>query len=207
MTKEKPTFDLECAVGGVVCGVDEVGRGPLAGPVMAAAVVLNPDDIPAGLNDSKKLSKKRREELYPIILEKAHCAFGEASVEEIDDINILQASLLAMKRAVENLSIKVDHALIDGNRLPTLDCAASFVIKGDAKSLSIAAASIIAKVKRDFFMQKIAKIHPEYGWERNAGYGTPEHMDALKLVGYTEFHRQSFAPIYNLKTQDSPINN
>lgn len=207
MAKEKPTFDLERAVGGIVCGVDEVGRGPLAGPVMAAAVVLNPDDIPAGLNDSKKLSKKRREELYPLIMESAACGFGEASVEEIDDINILQASLLAMKRAVENLPLKVDHALIDGNRLPALDCAASFVIKGDSKSLSIAAASIIAKVRRDFFMQKIAKIHPEYGWERNAGYGTPEHMDALKLVGYTQFHRQSFAPIYNLRTQDSPINN
>ncbi|WP_321393164.1 ribonuclease HII [Emcibacter sp.] len=199
----RPDFSLEQAVDGVVCGVDEVGRGPLAGPVVAAAVILDPDNIPDGLNDSKKLSAKKREQLYEQITASSCFAFGEASVEEIDQLNILRASLLAMQRAVNALPKKPDHALVDGNQMPDLICPASCVIKGDARSLSIAAASIIAKVKRDFFMKNLAEIHPEYGWERNAGYGTRQHMEALELVGACPFHRKSFAPIRDLMTQES----
>jgi len=201
-----PSFEMERRIGGIVCGVDEVGRGPLAGPVTAAAVILDPDNIPDGLNDSKKLNKKKREALYEEIHATAKVAVAEASVEEIDQINILQASLLAMSRAVEKLSPAPDHALVDGNQMPKLICPASTVIKGDGRSFSIAAASIIAKVERDFLMQKLAKIHPEFGWDKNAGYGTRAHMDALKLVGPTPFHRKSFAPIRDLMTQDSDIN-
>ncbi|MFC7049691.1 ribonuclease HII [Emcibacter nanhaiensis] len=200
-----PDFSLELQAGGIVCGVDEVGRGPLAGPVVAAAVILDPDNIPDGLNDSKKLSARKRERLYEEITASCCFAFGEASVEEIDELNILRASLLAMQRAVLNLPRKPDHALVDGNQMPDLICPASCVIKGDARSFSIAAASIIAKVKRDFFMKKLAENYPEYGWERNAGYGTRQHMDALELVGASPFHRKSFAPIRDLMTQESDI--
>ena len=201
----KPTFDLEKEIGGVICGVDEVGRGPLAGPVIAAAVILDPNNIPHHLNDSKKLSAKKREEINDVIIATAEYGYGEASLEEIDELNILHASMLAMQRAVANLPRKVDHILVDGNRLPHFDAAATAVIKGDQKSLSIAAASIIAKVKRDLLMKKLAKIHPEYGWERNSGYGTREHMKALSLVGPSRFHRKSFAPIRDLMTQEKPI--
>lgn len=200
-----PTFYHESQVGGLVCGVDEVGRGPLAGPVMAAAVILDPNNIPSGLNDSKKLSAKKREILYPLIMNSAHVGIGEASVEEIDSINILQASLLAMRRAVENLGVKPDHALVDGNKLPCLICPASAIIKGDSISLSIAAASIIAKINRDFLMTKMAENHPQYGWEKNAGYGTRHHMEALRLVGPCDFHRKTFAPIRELMTQQNAI--
>ncbi|WP_417317357.1 ribonuclease HII [Emcibacter sp.] len=203
----RPDFSLEQNIEGIVCGVDEVGRGPLAGPVVAAAVILDPDNIPDGLNDSKKLSAKKREQLYEKILVSACFSFGEASVEEIDELNILRASLLAMQRAVAGLPRKPDHALVDGNQIPDLICPASCVIKGDGRSFSIAAASIIAKVKRDFFMKNLAEIHPEYGWERNAGYGTRQHMEALKLVGASPFHRKSFAPIRDLMTQESGITN
>ncbi|MEZ5758764.1 MAG: ribonuclease HII [Emcibacteraceae bacterium] len=206
---EKPDYLLEREYGAperVICGVDEVGRGPLAGPVIAAAVVLDPANIPHHLNDSKKLSAKKREELNDIILTTASFGFGEASLEEIDELNILQASMLAMQRAVQNLPCKVDHILVDGNRLPNFEAPATAVIKGDQKSLSIAAASIIAKIKRDFLMKNLAKIHPEYGWERNAGYGTREHMEALNLVGPSRFHRKSFAPIRDLMTQQNIIN-
>jgi ribonuclease HII len=200
-----PDFSMELKIGGLVCGVDEVGRGPLAGPVVAAAVILDPDNIPDGLNDSKKLSARKREQLYEEITASCCFSFGEASVEEIDEMNILRASLLAMQRAVAALPRKPDHALVDGNQMPDLICPASCVIKGDGRSLSIAAASIIAKVRRDFFMKNLAEIHPEYGWERNAGYGTRQHMEALELVGASPFHRKSFAPIRDLMTQESDI--
>jgi ribonuclease HII len=200
-----PTYELERKIGGIICGVDEVGRGPLAGPVIAAAVILDPNNIPDNLNDSKKLSAKKREHLSEIILRTAQCAFGEASLEEIDDLNILHASMLAMKRAVENLPVKPTHVLVDGNRLPNINIPASCIIKGDQKSVSIAAASIIAKIKRDFLMKKLAEIHPEYGWDKNAGYGTAHHMKALSLVGPSRFHRKSFAPIRHLMTQQKNI--
>lgn len=208
--KSKPTYALEESVGApgkVICGVDEVGRGPLAGPVIAAAVILNPAMIPHDLNDSKKLSATKRSYLNDQILACAEFAYGEASLEEIDELNILHASMLAMQRAVENLPRKVDHILVDGNRLPDFDAPATAVVKGDQKSVSIAAASIIAKIKRDFLMKKLAKIHPEYGWERNSGYGTREHMEALNLVGPSRFHRKSFSPIRDLMTQERSITN
>ena len=193
-----PTYGLERQQGGIVCGVDEVGRGPWAGPVLTAAVILDPKKIPEGLNDSKKLTKKKREALYPLIMKTAHVAFGKATVEEIDEHNILQATMIAMRRAVENLEPKPDYILVDGTTLPTLPCPASAIKKGDNISLSIAAASIIAKVKRDFLMKELGKIYPEYGWEKNAGYGTAHHQKALSLVGPSRFHRKSFAPISKL---------
>lgn len=205
MMSDMPTYDLEREITGRVCGIDEVGRGPWAGPVMAAAVILDPDNIPDGLNDSKKLSRKRRESLYPQIIETARVGIGAASVEEIDRHNILQATFIAMRRAVANLPCPPDHALVDGNRLPELDCPASPVVKGDNISLSIAAASIIAKVERDILMQDLSKIYPEYGWESNAGYGTRHHAQALSLVGPSRFHRLSFAPISKLISQGMAI--
>jgi len=205
MTCPIPTYDLERKIKGRVCGIDEVGRGPWAGPVMAAAVILDPDNIPYGLKDSKKLSRKRRESLYPQIIETARVGIGAASVEEIDRHNILQASFIAMQRAVANLPCPPDHALVDGNRLPELDCPASPVVKGDNISLSIAAASIIAKVERDFLMDDLSKIYPEYGWESNAGYGTRHHAQALSLVGPSRFHRLSFAPISKLISEGMAI--
>lgn len=179
-----------------ICGVDEVGRGPWAGPVVAAAVILNPKAIPEGLDDSKKVSAKKRDALYDMLLQVAEVSIAEATVEEIDSLNILQASMLAMTRAVEGLSITPDMALVDGNRLPKdLPCQAKSFVKGDGKVLSIAAASIVAKVHRDRLMAALAKTHPHYGWERNAGYGTPAHQDGLKSVGITPHHRRSFRPI------------
>lgn len=203
--RKGPTYHLERQITGRVCGVDEVGRGPWAGPVLTAAVILDPDNIPEGLNDSKKLTQKKREALYPLIMESALVGFGEASVEEIDHHNILQATLLAMSRAVNNLPLKPDHAFIDGIHLPKLICPASKIKKGDSISLSIAAASIIAKVKRDFLMKKLGEIYPEYGWASNAGYGTRHHIDALRLVGPSRFHRTSFAPIRELISQGTTI--
>ncbi len=203
--KSGPTFDLETGLGGRVAGLDEVGRGPLAGPVVAAAVILDARNIPEGIRDSKKLSAARREYLYPLIMAGAMVGLGEASVEEIDQLNILEASMLAMRRALNALPQPADHALVDGNRDPDLGIPTRCVVKGDNISLSIAAASIIAKVTRDNFMTKLAAIHPAYGWERNAGYGTRQHMEALKLVGASPFHRKSFAPIHKLMTQESAI--
>lgn len=189
--------------GGMVCGVDEVGRGPLAGPVVAAAVVLDPADIPDGLNDSKKLSEKKRTYLYDIIQEKAVAvSVAEASVAEIDDINILQASLLAMRRAVTGLDPMPSAALVDGNRDPGLEMPTRTLIKGDGRSLSIAAASIVAKVFRDNLMKKLGEEHPEYGWGQNAGYGVAKHMAALKLVGASRHHRRSFAPIRQILSEE-----
>lgn len=176
-----------------IVGIDEVGRGPLAGPVMAAAVILDAARIPAGINDSKKLSHAKREALFDKICADAVAfAIGEASVAEIDKINILQATFLAMRRAVDGLKVKPAYALVDGNKLPGLAIPAEAVVKGDGKSLSIGAASIIAKVTRDRLMAKLALEHPGYGWEQNAGYGTKSHRDAILALGTTPHHRLSF---------------
>jgi ribonuclease HII len=185
----------------IICGVDEVGRGPLAGPVVAAAVILPFDlaaDIAPLINDSKKMSAKQRDVVNGWLLTHARVSVAEASVEEIDRVNILQASMLAMRRAVDGLGTPIDMALVDGNRCPKLTCAATPIVKGDGKSLSIAAASVAAKVVRDHLMKKLAGDHPGYGWERNMGYGTAEHLSALRQLGATPWHRCSFAPVYEL---------
>ncbi len=194
-----PDLALESELGGVVVGIDEVGRGPLAGPVVAAAVILDVARLPAALlrrlDDSKKLSKRLREDLAALLPETAVIGFGEADVAEIDRINILQATLLAMRRAYDALGRAADHALVDGNRPPRLPCPVRCVVGGDGKSLSIAAASVVAKVRRDRLMADLALAHPGFGWERNAGYGTAEHLDALRRLGPTPHHRRSFAPV------------
>lgn len=196
--------ELEHSGGGnalsLICGVDEVGRGPLAGPVVAAAVILNPGQVPVGLNDSKKLTARKREVLFDVIQTAALAvSIAEASVEEIDDINILQASMLAMRRAVAGLAVRPVGALVDGNRDPDFgDLPTRTLIKGDARSLSIAAASIIAKVFRDRLMVKLSESYPDYGWAQNAGYGVEKHRLALELVGVSPHHRHSFAPIRNI---------
>lgn len=182
-----------------VAGVDEVGRGPLAGPVTAAAVVLDPARIPEGLNDSKKLTKRARERLNIEIMEVAEVSIAHASVEEIDEINILRASHLAMTRALDGLKTPVDYALIDGNMLPRgLILPAQAIIKGDGRSVSISAASIVAKICRDCVMLSLAQQHPGYGWETNAGYGSKSHMQALRNLGPTPHHRRSFKPVHNM---------
>ncbi len=193
-------YTLESALiaqgAGTVAGVDEVGRGPLAGPVTAAAVVLDPACIPEGLADSKTLTAARRESLAQAIKATSRWAVAHASVAEIDALNILQASHLAMRRALAALVPLPDAALIDGNRLPAdLPCPAQAVVKGDARCLSVAAASILAKVARDAVMDDLARQHPGYGWERNAGYPTAQHRQALKTQGITAHHRRSFAPV------------
>ncbi len=181
-----------------ICGVDEVGRGPWAGPVVAAAAIW-PDEarihVPAGLTDSKKLTAKRREAMVDTL--KTHCiwAIGEASVEEIDSLNILAATKLAMQRAVAGLSVPPAFALVDGNQPPVLPCPVQSVVKGDSRSLSIAAASVIAKVHRDKLMEQLHAEHPHYGWASNAGYGAKAHQDGLATHGVTPHHRKSFAPI------------
>ena len=198
-----PDYTREMALGGIIAGVDEVGRGPLAGPVTAAAVVLDPAHIPDGLNDSKKLSPKRRAALFDLLHAVADVSIGWASVEEIDQINIRNAALLAMRRAVEGLPRRPGHALIDGNAVPSgLACAATAVIKGDALSVSIAAASIIAKVARDRVMVALAQQYPGYGWEQNAGYPSPAHKAALIDLGVTPHHRRSFKPVHNILYQE-----
>ncbi len=180
----------------LMAGVDEVGRGPLAGPVVAAAVILDPDKPIKGLADSKKLTKKRREQLYDEITQKALAwSIARAEVAEIDEINILQASLLAMSRAVAALPISPDHALVDGNQLPPLNCTAETIIKGDEKIPAISAASIIAKVARDREMAAMALKYPGYGFSKHSGYPTKAHMQALKELGVTPIHRRSFAPV------------
>lgn len=180
---------------GPVCGVDEAGRGPWAGPVIAAAVILDPALAPDGIDDSKRLSERQRERLYEAILASSQTGIGAASVAEIDKLNILQATLLAMARAVAALPVAPGHALIDGNRAPALPCATTTVIKGDGRSLSIAAASIIAKVHRDRLMRDLAQEFPVYGWEQNKGYGTDRHRSALSRAGISPHHRLSFAPM------------
>lgn len=183
-----------------IAGVDEVGRGPLAGPVVAAAVIFDHNRVPEGLDDSKRLSAKRRAALVPQIEDVAVAfAVGEASVEEIDRLNILQASLLAMSRAVAALHLAPDHLLIDGNRLPAdLPCPAEAIVKGDARSVSISAAAILAKEHRDRLMVDLAQHYPGYGWDTNAGYPTPVHLRALQNLGATPAHRRSFAPVRNI---------
>ena len=184
---------------GPICGVDEAGRGPLAGPVVAAAVILDRSRIPKGLNDSKLLSEEDREELYPRIMEMAVAVgVGEAGVEEIDLVNIRQATHLAMARAVRALSIPAAFALVDGNDAPALPCKCETLVKGDSRSVSIAAASIIAKVTRDRLMALLHENHPVYGWRQNKGYGTPEHLSGLRAHGITVHHRRSFSPVHHI---------
>ncbi len=178
-----------------MAGIDEAGRGPWAGPVVAAAVILQPDLIPDGLNDSKRLSPSERLTLYDAIMDAATVGIGTASVARIDRDNILQATLCAMHRAVADLEIQPAAALVDGNRCPRLPCPAEPLIRGDALSLSVAAASIVAKVTRDRMMVELARAHTGYGWERNKGYGTREHAAALDRLGPTPHHRRSFAPV------------
>ena len=194
----EPSYKFDQDYEAPIIGVDEVGTGPLAGPVISAAIILNKEKIPEGINDSKKLSKKKREVINEELISQHSFAIGIASVEEIDKINILQASLLAMKRAVLNLNIKPQTILVDGNKLPDLEYNMYPIIKGDSKSISIAAASIIAKVYRDKLMQDLSLQYPGYYWEKNSGYGTKQHLLALNNLGVTPIHRKSFAPIYNM---------
>lgn len=197
-----PDLTAEVAYAGkdaTICGVDEAGRGPWAGPVVAAAVVLDRGCIPPGLDDSKKLTPRRRAVLFDAIRAAASVGVGIASVEEIDALNILRANDLAMLRAIGALQPAPEAALIDGNRVPPgLPCRARALVGGDGRSLSIAAASIIAKVTRDRIMGELAGAHPGYGWERNMGYGTAEHRAALIRLGVTPHHRRSFRPIHNI---------
>ncbi|MCA0921382.1 ribonuclease HII [Pseudooceanicola nanhaiensis] len=198
-----PDFSFEDAARAsgatLIAGVDEVGRGPLAGPVTAAAVILDPSRLPEGLNDSKKLTAKRREALAAILPDVAVVCVAHASVEEIDELNILRASHLAMERAVAGLPVAPDHLLIDGNMIPRgLTIPATTVVKGDALSLSIAAASIMAKIARDEIMRDLAQHFPGYGWEKNAGYPSKAHREALLNLGITPHHRRSFKPVHNI---------
>ena len=179
----------------IICGIDEAGRGPWAGPVVASAVILDPKNIPQGLNDSKKLNEAKREALFDPIMQSSQVGIGIVSAKEIDDINILQATFLAMQRAFDQLEIKPDLALIDGNKSPKLICKTQTIIGGDAKSLSIAAASIIAKVSRDRIMHQLDLTHPHYGFARHKGYGTAAHAAALAKHGPCGEHRKSFKPI------------
>lgn len=195
----QPDFTLERTAldsgARLVAGVDEAGRGPLAGPVVAAAVILNPDHLPPGLNDSKKLSEPARNALFAEILATANVGVGVADVARIDEMNILWATMWAMAQAVGDLERKPDLALIDGNRCPKLDCQADAIVKGDAKSMSISAASIVAKVTRDRIMASLDRQLPEYGFARHKGYGTAFHLEMLKIHGPTPHHRSSFAPV------------
>ncbi|WP_223274836.1 ribonuclease HII [Tateyamaria sp. syn59] len=194
-----PDFEIEARIGGRVAGVDEVGRGPLAGPVTAAAVVLDPDAIPEGLDDSKKLTARKREAVWGAILETADVSVAHASVREIEELNILRASHLAMIRALDGLRMRPDHALIDGTMLPRdLTLPATPVVRGDARSLSIAAASIVAKICRDRIMVDLAQQHPGYGWETNMGYPSKSHRLALENLGVTPHHRRTFKPVHKM---------
>ncbi len=200
-----PNFLHEREHGGIVAGIDEVGRGPLAGPVVAAAVVLDeavlPDALVQGLDDSKKITARRRAELAASLRALAdqgkgvRFGIGLADVEEIDRINILQATFVAMRRACEDLGGVIDVALVDGNRPPPLSCKVRCLVGGDGLSVSIAAASILAKEYRDTLMTDLARAYPGYGWEKNAGYGTAAHREALLSLGVTPHHRRSFAPV------------
>lgn len=187
----------------IVAGVDEVGRGPLAGPVTAAAVILDPERIPEGLDDSKKLSAKKRQALHDALLACADVSIAHATVEEIDALNILRASHLAMERAVAGLRQKPDHLLIDGNQIPKgLTGSMETIVKGDGRSVSIAAASIVAKICRDYVMWDLAQHYPGYGWETNAGYPSKSHRLALENLGVTPHHRRSFKPVHNILYQE-----
>lgn len=203
-TRKRPDLIHERQYTGVVAGIDEVGRGPWAGPVVAAAVIFHTYDLPESLSlhvhDSKQLTEKKRLSLYDLLTTSEHCSYAisQASVEEIDQVNIKQATFLAMQRCLEGLNKHVDIALVDGNDTPKLPCKAIPIIGGDAVSLSIAAASIIAKVFRDQLMTDLGKQYPGYGWDTNSGYGTKQHQEGLRLYGVTPHHRQSFAPIREL---------
>ncbi|MBE0414311.1 ribonuclease HII [Yoonia sp.] len=205
MTAPDFSFETAAMARGLarIAGVDEVGRGPLAGPVCAAAVVLDPARIPPGLNDSKKLTAARRLALFDQIIAQADVSIATATVAEIDTLNILRASHLAMVRAVAGLSSSPDHVLIDGNLMPRgLTISAETIISGDARSLSIAAASIVAKVWRDRHMVDLAQQFPGYGWDKNAGYPTVAHKSALINLGVTPHHRRSFKPVHNILYQE-----
>ena len=203
-----PDFMFETELGCRVAGVDEVGRGPLAGPVTAAAVVLDPKCIPEGLNDSKKLTAKKRLDLYRQLLDCADVSIAHASVAEIDEINILRASHLAMERAIAGLQVLPEHVLIDGNMIPRgLRLPATTLVKGDSRSISISAASIVAKVCRDCVLVDLAQQHPGYGWETNMGYGSKKHTEALRSLGVTPHHRRSFKPVHNMLYQEKIVTN
>jgi ribonuclease HII len=191
----RPDLALQRKYGGLIAGVDEAGRGPWAGPVVAAAVIFIRKP-PSGINDSKQLCAKEREALFPKIQAAAYVGVGISAVDLIDGINIYHATHAAMAGAIENLACAPSAVLIDGNRCPKLDIPAEALVEGDAHSLSIAAASIIAKVTRDRMMRELAGVFPQYAWERNKGYGTPEHAAALKLHGVTCHHRRSFRPVW-----------
>lgn len=198
----KPDFSFENQHTGFVCGLDEVGRGPLAGPVVAACVIIPMEKrtLPfvSDLRDSKKIAKPKLEALHDYIREHFLCSVAEVSVEDIDRINILQASMLAMTQAFDVLSTHgVRHALVDGNRCPKLACKSTAIVGGDNRSVSIAAASILAKVHRDRLMKTLAEEYPHYGWESNAGYGAPVHLAGIEKHGITPHHRKSFAPVRN----------
>jgi ribonuclease HII len=196
-----PDFSIENHYSGIIVAIDEVGRGPWAGPVMAAAAILDTSNFPSGIDDSKKLTAAKRASLAQAIKKCARVEIGIASVEEIEELNILQATKLAMCRAYSALNVTATVALIDGNQPPPLPCPTHCVVKGDSISMSIAAASIVAKVTRDRLMAELAKLHPGYGWETNAGYGTPQHQTALKEHGVTPHHRRTWEPIRLLLAQ------
>ena len=198
MELDLPSIEFERKFSYPVAGVDEVGRGTLAGPVVAAAVILDYNNIPEGIKDSKKIAKRKREQICKDILSSSITSIGLATSGEIDKINILKASLLAMKRAIEDLKKKPKIVLIDGSYAPEIAIQSKSIIKGDNKSISIAAASIVAKVYRDNLMREYSKKYPGYLWEKNSGYGTKEHLEAIKNLGVTPIHRISFKPIHNI---------
>ena len=190
---------------GPIAGVDEAGRGPLAGPVVAAAVILDRKRIPQGLDDSKQMTADAREDAYGRIMACAVVGLGDATVDEIDLVNIRQATHLAMARAVRALALAPAFALVDGNDAPALPCRCDTIVEGDSRSVSIAAASIIAKVTRDRMMTALHQEHPGYGWLTNKGYGTPKHLDALNRLGPCRHHRRSFAPVYQILRPVKPV--
>ncbi|OCA06668.1 ribonuclease HII [Wolbachia endosymbiont of Trichogramma pretiosum] len=191
-----PDFTLENTLSGIIAGVDEVGRGPLAGPVISAAVIFTDiDTVIDGIKDSKKLTPKCRQVLYEKITSVAKFGIGMASVEEIDSYNILQATKLSMKRALVNLDLELDYVLVDGNQPLEVKWQTKSVVNGDSLSISIAAASIVAKVTRDRLMEELHNKYPQYNWYQNKGYGTKEHLSAISLHGITKHHRKNFAPI------------
>ncbi len=195
-----PDFTLENELSGIVAGVDEVGRGSLAGPVISAAVVFTDrNTIIKGINDSKKLTAKSRQALYEKITSTAKFGIGIANVKEINSYNILQATKLSMQRALINLRLELDYVLVDGNQPPKIKWQTKSIVNGDSLSISIAAASIIAKITRDQLMQELHHQYPEYNWYKNKGYGTKEHIETIKIYGITEHHRKSFMPILKLR--------
>jgi ribonuclease HII len=209
-----PDFTIERQCKGLVCGIDEAGRGPLAGPVIAAAVILEPRRLPrvlrGGLDDSKVLTREQREHCYRALLQcvdrgGARIGIGAASTTEIDRLNILRAALVAMARAVGVLGVRPDTALVDGNVAPPLECSVQTVVGGDALSFSIAAASVVAKVTRDRIMRGLAPRYPGYGWETNVGYATQQHGEAIRRLGITRHHRRSFAPVRLAADGDLPL--